>query len=156
MKTMLMFSFFAIAPMAVMACDEVVVGNLTVTEAWSRATLGAGRPGVFYVEIRNAGPEEDVLVGLSTPVASMPMLHETVVKDGLATMPHAASVPVPAGEVLRLAPGGFHGMLMGLASPLGEGGRFPITLLFREAGAVTVEAQVQSIRSASAECAGGR
>lgn len=86
----------------------------------------------------------------------MPMLHETVVKDGVATIPHATSVPIPAKGVVRLAPGGFHGMLMGLTAPLIEGESFPVTLIFREAGEVTVQTQVQSIRSASAECVGGR
>lgn len=156
MKAMLLICLFAFVPAAAQACDEVALGELTVTDAWSRATIGADRPGIFYVEIRNVGVRDDALLGLSTPAASMPMLHETVVKDGLATMPHAAAVPIPAGGVVRLAPGGFHGMLMGLTAPLTEGGSFPVTLTFREAGEVTVETQVQSIRSMAAECVGGR
>lgn len=156
MKAMLLICLVAFVPAAAQACGEVALGELTVTDAWSRATIGAGRPGIFYVEIRNAGARDDALLGLSTPAASMPMLHETVVKDGLATMPHAAAVPIPAGGVVQLAPGGFHGMLMGLTAPLTEGGSFPVTLTFREAGEVTVETQVQSIRSMAAECVGGR
>lgn len=156
MKAMLLICLVAFVPAAAQACGEVALGELTVTDAWSRATIGAGRPGIFYVEIRNAGARDDALLGLSTPAASMPMLHETVVKDGLATMPHAAAVPIPADGVVQLAPGGFHGMLMGLTAPLTEGGSFPVTLTFREAGEVTVETQVQSIRSMAAECVGGR
>lgn len=156
MKAVLLIWLVAFAPAAAQACGEVSLGNLTVAEAWSRATIGAGRPGIFYVEIRNAGAQDDTFLGISTPVASMPMLHETVVKDGVATMPHATSVSIPAKGVVRLVPGGFHGMLMGLTAPLIEGESFPVTLIFREAGEVTVQTQVQSIRSASAECAGGR
>ena len=49
------------------------------------------------------------------------MLHETVVTDGIASMPHAISIPVPAGQTVELAPGGYHGMLMGLTTALKEG-----------------------------------
>jgi copper(I)-binding protein len=83
----------------------------------------------------------------------MPMLHETVVKDGIASMPHAMSIPVPAGQSVQLAPGGFHGMLMGLTAALKEGDSFPVTLSFERAGAVTVNVEVLSLRSEGPDCA---
>lgn len=33
------------------------------------------------------------------------MLHESVVTDGIASMPHAMSIPVLAGQSINLAPG---------------------------------------------------
>ena len=66
------------------------------------------------------------------------MLHETVVTDGIASMPHAMSVPVPAGQSVALAPGGYHGMLMGLTNAFKEGDSFPVTMTFEKAGEVTV------------------
>lgn len=137
---------------AVQACETVTLGDLTVQHAWSRATIGAGRPGVFYVEIVNAGAADDALTGIATPAAAMPMLHETVVKDGVASMPHTASVPVPAGQSTALAPGGYHGMLMQLTAALKEGDTFPVTLIFDKAGAVTVNVEVLSLRAEGSEC----
>ena len=65
-------------------------------------------------------------------------------------LPCAETVP------MLLSPGGFHGMLMDLVAPLKEGDRFPVTLSFRQGGSVTIDAQVQSIRSKADECAGAQ
>lgn len=137
---------------AAQACEAVKLGDLTIEHAWSRATIGAGRPAVFYVEIANAGADDDALTGISTPAASMPMLHETVVTNGVASMPHAMSVPVLAGQSTELAPGGYHGMLMGLTTALKEGDSFPVTLTFAKAGEVTVNVEVLSLRAEGPEC----
>lgn len=137
---------------AAQACETVTLGDLSIGHAWSRATIGEGRPAVFYVEITNAGAADDALTGIATPAATMPMLHETVVTDGVASMPHAMSVPVLAGQTTELAPGGYHGMLMGLTSALKEGDSFPVTLTFAKAGAVTVNVEVLSLRAEGPEC----
>jgi copper(I)-binding protein len=131
------------------------LGDLTIQHAWSRATIGADRPGVFYVEITNGGDEDDALTSIATPAAGMPMLHETVVTDGVASMPHAMSMPVPAGATSKLGPGGFHGMLMGLTAALKEGESFPVTLTFERAGEVTVDVEVVSMRAEGPSCEDG-
>ena len=140
---------------AAFACAAVTQGDLTIQHAWSRATIGAARPAVFYVEITNAGAD-DALTGISTPAAAMPMLHETVVTDGIASMPHAMSVPVPAGQTVKLSPGGYHGMLMQLTGALKEGDSFPVTLSFEKAGEVTVDVEVVSMRAEGPACEDAR
>lgn len=135
-------------------CETVTVGDLSVAHGWSKVTIGAGRPGVFYVSISNAGATDDALVGISTPAAGMPMLHETVLKDGVASMPHAMSIPVPAGQSVQLSPRGYHGMLMGsLMWPEGGWHSFPVTLSFEKAGEVTVNVEVLSLRAEGPDCA---
>ncbi|MEH0069365.1 copper chaperone PCu(A)C [Pannonibacter sp. Pt2-lr] len=111
-----------------------------------------GPAGVFYVEITNNGSTDDALIGIATPAAGMPMLHETVVTDGIASMPHAMSIPVPAGQTVELAPGGYHGMLMGLTTTLAEGDSFPVTLSFQNAGEVVVNVEVLSLRAEGPDC----
>ena len=106
MKHFLLAASLIVSAPAAMACETVTIGDLTVEHAWSKATIGAGRPGVFYVGITNAGSADDALIGIATPAAGMPMLHETVVQDGIASMPHAMSIPVPAGQRAQLSPGG--------------------------------------------------
>ncbi|NAZ38262.1 copper chaperone PCu(A)C [Rubellimicrobium sp. CFH 75288] len=152
MRTLILATALALSAPAAFACETFTVGDLTVEHAWSRATIGAGRPGVFYVEITNAGDTDDALIGLATPAAGMPMLHETVVMDGVASMPHAMSIPVPAGQTVALAPGGYHGMLMDLSTALKEGDSFPVTLTFEKAGEVTVNVEVLSLRAEGPDC----
>lgn len=134
------------------ACETAKIGAVEVADAWSRASIGTSRPGVLYLTMRNTGSENDALIEIASPAAAMPMLHETVVKDGVASMPHALEVPVPAGATVALEPGGFHGMLMKLAQPLKEGERFPVTLQFREAGKVTIQVRVLGIGAKAAGC----
>ena len=106
--------------------------------------------------IRNEGLADDALVSISTPIAEEPMLHETTVEDGIASMPHAMQVPVPAGQTVELRPGSYHGMLMGLTQTLEEGASFPVTLTFEEAGELTVSAEVLSMRAEAPECDAAR
>ena len=153
MKHFLLAASLIVSAPAAMACETVTIGDLTVEHAWSKATIGAGRPGVFYVGITNAGSADDALIGIATPAAGMPMLHETVVQDGIASMPHAMSIPVPAGQSVQLSPGGYHGMLMGLTTALKEGDSFPVTLIFQNAGEITVPVEVLSLRAEGPDCA---
>lgn len=153
MKHFLLAAALILSAPAVMACETVTIGDLTIEHAWSKATIGAGRPGVFYVEITNGGSVDDALIGIATSAAGMPMLHETVVQDGIASMPHAMSIPVPADQNVQLSPGGYHGMLMGLTTALKEGDSFPVTLSFEKAGEVTVNVDVLSLRAEGPDCA---
>lgn len=152
MSTPILAALLSLVGLPALACETFTIGNLMIEHAWSRATIGAERPGVLYVEITNTGSVDDALIGIATPVAGMPMLHETVVTDGVASMPHAMSVPVPAGQTVALAPGGYHGMLMGLTTTLKEGEGFPVTLTFRDAGEVTVPVEVLSMRAEGPDC----
>lgn len=152
MKALALISALVLTAPAAFACETVTLGDLRIEHAWSRATIGADRPGVFYVEITNSGATDDALLGIATPAAGMPMLHETVVSDGVASMPHAMSVPVPAGQTVALAPGGYHGMLMGLTTALKEGDSFPVTLTFQTAGEVTINVKVLPMRAEGPDC----
>jgi copper(I)-binding protein len=53
------------------------------------------------------------------------------------------SLEIPAGQTLRLEPGALHIMLLDLVRPLKAGAQYPLTLNFRDAGAVTVQVQVR-------------
>lgn len=117
-----------------------------IDSPWARATVGASRPGVAYLTIRNGGSETDTLLRLETPAAARSEAHETVVDaSGVSRMRPATPLPVPAGGEVAFAPGGLQVMLMGLSAPLAEGDSFPLTLVFERAGAVTVDIPVRAI-----------
>lgn len=120
-------------------------GNLHIYHPWARATP-PGVPAAVYFTVEST-QGSDRLVSVSTPVAAHAGMHRTVEEGGVVTMQPVESASVSPGALLEFAPGGYHVMLMGLKEPLAEGARFPLTLRFENAGAVTVEVVVQPIVS---------
>jgi copper(I)-binding protein len=51
-------------------------------------------------------------------------------------------LPLPAGETVSLAPGGYHIMLLDLVEPLETGDEFEVTLDFENADDVTLTVTV--------------
>jgi copper(I)-binding protein len=78
----------------------------------------------------------------------MAEIHESVVKDGMATMPAVAALEIPAGGTVELKPGGFHIMLMGLKAPLKKGDMIMLELTFEHAGKEEVVANVGDVAEA--------
>ncbi len=134
----------SLATLAVAA--DVTVGTLTISGAFTRATLPNAPVGGGFLTILNTGTEPDRLVAASTPIAGETQLHEMKM-DGdvmkMAELPNG--IDIPAGSTVTLAPGGFHLMFMQLTQPLVEGTRIPVTLTFEKAGTVEVELDVGSI-----------
>ena len=93
-----------------------------------------------YLVIHNAGGP-DTLLSASTPIASSVELQSpsTEANGALVTV---AELEVRGFADLRLQPGGDQMLLRGLTAPLAVGQRVPLTLHFRRAGAITVEAEV--------------
>jgi hypothetical protein len=123
------------------AAQEQQAGDLTLSQPWSRAA-GAGGTGAGYLTIRNRGGAADRLVGGSTPAARNVELH-THVRDGeVMRMREVPAIEIPAGGTVALEPGGYHLMLVGLASPLRQGATVPVTLRFERAGEVRVNLSI--------------
>jgi copper(I)-binding protein len=121
---------------------------IAIVSAWARATPPGATTGAVYLTIENRGPTDDTLTGVSTPVASMAMLHATVEENGVSTMRMMDNPVVPAGGSLEMSPGGAHVMLMHLTAPLVEGGALPLTLTFATAGTIEVEAAIGGMGAA--------
>ena len=58
-------------------------------------------------------------------------------------MREAPGIPLAAGQMVRLAPGGLHIMLMGLKAPLKPGDEVPLRLTFERAPPLDIVAIVQ-------------
>jgi len=121
--------------------------GIQVDHVWSRAAL-AGHDGAVYLTITDTGPP-DTLTGVTTPVAAMAGLHQSINDNGVMKMRPVASLPIAQGKSVTLAPGGYHIMLMELKQPLKEGDSFPVTLSFAKAGQVTATATVAKAGAAA-------
>ncbi|MGB8400703.1 copper chaperone PCu(A)C [Bradyrhizobium sp.] len=148
----LLFAAFARA-------GELKAGDLVITQAWSRATPSGAKIAGGYLTIENKGSMPDRLVGGAGEVAGKVEVHEMAVNNGVMTMrPLDKGLAIGPGKTVRLAPGGYHLMLMDLKSPLKEGDKVSVTLEFEKAGKVTLSLDVQGIGAqapAGTEGAGG-
>jgi len=119
--------------------------QIQVEHPWARASAGAATTGAAYMTISDQG-QPDRLIGASTPVAAAAEVHESMSGDmGMMKMRPVAGLPVAPGKPVKLAPGGYHIMLMGLKTPLKQGGSFPLTLTFEHAPPVTVTVAVEAV-----------
>lgn len=62
---------------------------------------------------------------------------------------------IEPGKIVKLAPGGYHLMLMDLKAPLKQGDKLPITLEFEKAGKVQVSLDVQAVGAQGPGAASG-
>ena len=53
------------------------------------------------------------------------------------------AIALPAGKTVKLEPGGYHLMFVGLKAPLKAGDKFPMKLKFEKAGELTVDVRVE-------------
>lgn len=119
-------------------------GNITVSDAWARASAGMARAGGAFMTIKNAGAA-DTLVKAEADVSPRIELHTHMMEDGVMKMREVeGGIPVPGNGMQMLQPGGYHVMFMGLTAPLEEGSSFPLKLTFKSGETVSVDVAVKS------------
>lgn len=109
-------------------------------QAWARATTASAQTAAAYLVVRST--TADQITGISTPVAGMAALHRSQEVGGVMEMRPVDNLAVVPGEALKLSPGGYHVMLMGLKHQLKPGDHFPLTVTFAHAGPVTTDVAV--------------
>src|ERR1700761_6900670 len=145
-RTLVSALFLAAIAAAPARAQEVKAGDLSITQAWSRATPGGAKIGVGYLTIENKGSTPDRLTSASAEVASKVEVHEMAMNNGVMTMrPHDKGLVIDPGKTVKLAPGGSHLMLFDLKNPLKQGDKVPLTLEFEKAGKVTLSLDVQGV-----------
>ena len=137
---------FAITTAALCAAASVYaadakVGNLSIDDVWARS----GQPGqvsAAFMEIKNKGVA-DKIVSAHCDCAKATELHTMTMADGKMIMAQVPTMEVPANGELKLKPGGYHIMLIGLNRPLVSGETLPIKVKFEKAGDVTLQAKIK-------------
>jgi copper(I)-binding protein len=139
--------------------EEIKAGDLVITQAWSRATPGGATIAGGYLTIENKGTAPDRLIGGSADVSDKIQVHEMSMNNGVMTMRQLdKGLAIEPGKTVKLAPGGYHLMMLGLKSPLKQGDKVAVTLEFEKAGKVKLSLDVQGIGAqtpAGAGSAGG-
>lgn len=117
--------------------------GIAVSEAWAQATPPAAKTGALYATIHNSGDKPDRLISLESDVADAGVVHKMTMEGGIMRMrPLSKGLVVPPGDTVALAPGGMHGMLIGLKQPLKAGETFHATAVFETAGRIEISVPV--------------
>lgn len=122
--------------------------GMHVHDVYARSMGQVGASGAVFFMMHNNTETDDRLLSATADVAERVELH-THKEDanGVMQMLHVTEgLPLAAGEMHALARGGDHVMLMGLTRELKDGDTFPLTLVFEQAGEITVEAVVDNAR----------
>jgi copper(I)-binding protein len=119
------------------------IGKITVGHPYARFTVAGQTNGGGFLSIDNAG-EADRLVGASSSVAERVELHTMRMEGDVMRMRRVEGIDVPANGHVEMGPGGHHLMFMGLKAPLKVGEKFQMKLMFRKAGELNVEVQVEA------------
>jgi periplasmic copper chaperone A len=127
--------------MATAHAAEVKFGSLMISDAWAR---GTPRSGGAFLTIHNMGAADE-LIDVRADLAKKVQLHRTVSEGGIMKMKHVSGVPVPDHGMATLKPGSYHVMMMGLNKPMKPGQSFPLTLVFKHAGEVTIQVDIMKM-----------
>ncbi len=122
----------------VLHADKAVV-NLSPVE---------GNPSAGYMDL-HGGRIDVALVGVTSDDVLRMEMHETVEKDGMASMAKLKSIPVPAGKTVKLEPGGKHLMIWGVGEGSKKRGLLTMTLIYSNDDRIEIDAVVKKAGEAA-------
>lgn len=123
--------------------------QISVTDAWVRATMPGQPVGGAYMQIRSDADAR--LIGVSSSVVPRVEVHEMTMDDDMMRMREVKAIDLPKGKTVSLEPGGFHIMLMNLKKPIAAGDSIPLTLVIESDGkrqTVEVKAEARALDGA--------
>lgn len=147
-RFLVLLSALALLAMGGVAPAAAAEPGITVTGAWARAGLLPGRPGALYFVIENRG-DADRLLEVTTTAAGRTEIHTHMEEGGVMKMRKLPGLDIPAASTVTFEPRGHHVMLFEPRSGLREGEEISVTLIFEQAGEVTVTAPVKGMRPAA-------
>ncbi|MGE5153247.1 MAG: copper chaperone PCu(A)C [Bdellovibrio bacteriovorus] len=139
LRTALLAGLCAVAALSAQAQDPAVA----ITDAYARAVPPGQPNSAVFLTLTNGTAQPRALVGGSSPVAEVVELHTHIHADGMMRMRRVERIEVPAGDTVRLQPGGLHIMLIGLKGDLAPGDQVDLTLSFDDGTQTQVLAPVR-------------
>ena len=129
---------------------QLNAAGLVFSGAWARATVSSAGSAAIYGIFRNDSDQPLTIKRITTDVAGSVMLHRSTLDSGMMRMAAVDELSVAPGEVLILAPGGMHMMLMGLRAPLDEDQIIHVNILTSDDESIRAEVMVGAITQMSA------
>jgi copper(I)-binding protein len=111
--------------------SAVGAADLQVQDARLRLLPG-DLPAAGYFSLTNTSGNAVALVGAESAAFEQVMMHQSSIKDGMASMDHVSQLDLAPGAAVAFAPGGYHLMLMKRQQPLSIGDEVTVTLVFAD------------------------
>lgn len=125
--------------------------HIHLSDAYIRAMPPNAPVAGGYVTITNDGPQDDRLIGASSPRAGEVQIHEMTMNGDVMKMRELPDgLAIPAGQSVSLTPGGYHLMFLKVTEPFAEGDSVPATMVFQNAGRIELPIEVRPMRPATA------
>jgi copper(I)-binding protein len=130
-------------------CQTVAAGSvaegITVNDPYVRAVPPGQPNSASFMVLHNKGEKGSALTAASSPAAEVVELHTHTMEEGMMRMREVEKIDLPAGEVVKLQPGGLHVMLIGLKQKLVPDELVPLTLTFEDGSSLQVDAPVRKL-----------
>ena len=123
--------------------------NVSVTDAWARATMPGQKVSGAYMQIQSDADAR--LLGASSPAVPRVEVHEMKMDGDVMRMREVKAIDLPKGKTVSLEPGGFHIMLMNLPQPIAAGDVIPLILTVESGGkqqTIEVKAEARGVGNA--------
>ncbi|PLA74548.1 hypothetical protein CYQ88_05565 [Hydrogenovibrio sp. SC-1] len=122
------------------AADAIEVDDAYVRIAPPNALATAA-----FMELENESNDDHALVSAKTTINQTTELHTHINDNGVMKMRQVSQIDLPADQEVKLQPGGFHIMLIGLNAPIQEGQHIQIELKFEDGSTKTISAKSRSM-----------
>ncbi len=122
--------------------NTAFAGDIRVKDVWIRAMPPTSRVVPVYLTMENHTNEPMKLESISTKRGYIE-LHKSFMEQGMMRMEPVGFIDVPAHGKAKLAPEGFHGMMMDFTEGVpAKGENVPLVLHFKNGKTVKVTAKV--------------
>lgn len=136
------------ALLLVLLCAQAHAQSVMVKDAWIRGMVPGQNATGAFMEL--SGKSNARLVAVTTPLTVNAEVHSMSMENGVMRMSPVDGIDIPAGKSVKLAPGGYHVMLMNLKNPLNAGDKVPLKLTFELADkkreTIDLSVEVRDIR----------
>lgn len=133
--------------LSALAFAPCALAQVTVKDAWIRATVPAAKAGGAFMQLQSA--QNARLVSVRSPVAGVVEIHQMEMVGETMKMHAVPGLDLPAGKPVDLASGGYHVMLLDLKHQLKEGDVVPLTLVVenknKKTDTVTIQVPVKPL-----------
>lgn len=135
----------------ILAAGTALAADLDVKSPWVRGTVVGQQASGAFMEITSQSGA--TLVGAASPLAAVTEVHEMKMDGGVMKMRPVARLDLPAGKPVKLEPGSYHVMLMGLKQPLKKGDFVPLTIKVegrdKTVETIEIKAEVRDLAAAA-------